>query len=112
MRVCQRGPGQRGEIMDRQHGRGSSGNRHQEGIKYRRTQTWGLAQHSELRGPLQIFGRVSEGRGEGVRNPAEEDRGRRGDTVEVAPRVTVESLTCFRAALIGPSQGLPKRCQL
>ena len=29
------------------------------------------------------------------------------DKVEVAPRVTVASLRRFRAALIGPTQGLP-----
>ena len=31
------------------------------------------------------------------------------DKVEVAPGVTVASLRRFRAALIGPTQGLPKR---
>ena len=31
------------------------------------------------------------------------------DKVEVAPGVTVVSLRRFRAALIGPTQGLPKR---
>ena len=30
------------------------------------------------------------------------------DKVEVAPEVTVASLRCFRAALIGPTQGLTK----
>ena len=30
------------------------------------------------------------------------------DKVEVAPGVTVASLRRFRAALIGPTQGLPK----
>ena len=34
------------------------------------------------------------------------------DKVEVAPRVTVVSLRCFRAGLIGPTQGLPKRRRL
>ena len=34
------------------------------------------------------------------------------DKVEVAPGVTVASLIRFRAALIGPIQGLPKRCRL
>ena len=34
------------------------------------------------------------------------------DKVEVAPRVTVASLRRFRAALIGPTQGLPKRHRL
>ena len=28
--------------------------------------------------------------------------------IEVAPGVTVASLRCFRAALIGPTQGLPE----
>ena len=31
------------------------------------------------------------------------------DKVEVAPGVTVANLRRFRAALIGPTQGLPKR---
>ena len=35
-----------------------------------------------------------------------------GDKVEVAPGVTVESLRRFRAALIGPTQGLLKRRRL
>ena len=34
------------------------------------------------------------------------------DKVEVAPGVTVASLRRFRAALIGPTQGLPKRRRL
>ena len=34
------------------------------------------------------------------------------DKVEVAPRVTVASLIRFRTALIGPTQGLPKRHRL
>ena len=34
------------------------------------------------------------------------------DEVEVAPGVTVASLRCFRTALIGPTQGLPKRRRL
>ena len=34
------------------------------------------------------------------------------DKVEVAPGVTVASLRRFRTALIGPTQGLPKRCRL
>ena len=34
------------------------------------------------------------------------------DKVEVAPGVTVASLRRFRTALIGPTQGLPKRRRL
>ena len=34
------------------------------------------------------------------------------DKVEVAPGVTVASLRRFRSALIGPTQGLPKRRRL
>ena len=34
------------------------------------------------------------------------------DKFEVAPGVTVASLSCFRAALIEPTQGLPKRRRL
>ena len=48
---------------------------------------------------------------------ASEHRQRKGeaeeaDKVEVAPGVTVASLRRFRAALIGPTQGLPKRRRL
>ena len=39
-------------------------------------------------------------------------RKREADKVEVAPGVTVVSLRRFRAALIGPTQGLPKRRRL
>ena len=35
-------------------------------------------------------------------------RGEEADKIEVAPGVTVASLRRFRAALIGPIQGLPK----
>ena len=34
------------------------------------------------------------------------------DKAEVAPGVTVASLRGFRAALVGPTQGLPKRRRL
>ena len=34
------------------------------------------------------------------------------DKVEVAPGVTIASLRRFRAALIGPTQGFPKRRRL
>ena len=34
------------------------------------------------------------------------------DKVKVAPGLTVASLRLFRAALIGPTQGLPKRRRL
>ena len=37
---------------------------------------------------------------------------READKVEVAPGVTVASLRRFRTALIGPTQGLPKRRRL
>ena len=47
---------------------------------------------------------------------SEHRQGKRGaeeaDKVEVAPGVTVASLRRFRAALIGPTQGLPKRRRL
>ena len=39
-------------------------------------------------------------------------KAKEADKVEVAPGVTVESLRRFRAALIGPTQGLPKRRRL
>ena len=34
------------------------------------------------------------------------------DKVQVAPGVTIASLRCFRAALIGPTRKLPKRLRL
>ena len=34
------------------------------------------------------------------------------EKVEVAPGVTVGGLRCFRAAFVGPIQGLPKRRRL
>ena len=34
------------------------------------------------------------------------------DKVQVAPGVTIASLRCFRAALIGPTRELPKRLRL
>ena len=44
---------------------------------------------------------MSEGRGKGVRTPAEEKRSaEEADKVEVAPGVTVASLRRFRAAVI------------
>ena len=43
---------------------------------------------------------------------AEEERSGRGYKIEVAPGVTVASLRRFRTALIGPTQGLPKRRRL
>ena len=39
-------------------------------------------------------------------------RKREPDKVEVAPGMAVASLRCFRAALIAPTQGLPKRRRL
>ena len=52
-------------------GRGSSSVRHHEGQEHRRTRSWGLVQHSMQRG-LNVNGRGGEGRGKGVRKPAEE----------------------------------------
>ena len=34
------------------------------------------------------------------------------DKVEISPGVTLASLRRFKAALIGPTQDLPKRCRL
>ena len=50
----------------------------------------------------------------GVRTAAEEDReeSEEGDKVEVAPGFTVASFRRFRAVVIGPTQGLPKRRRL
>ena len=56
---------------------------------------------------------MGEGRAKGVQKPAEEEReAEEVDKVEVAPGVTVASLGRFRAALIGPNQGLPRRRRL
>ena len=60
------------------------------------------------------------GKGKG-KHTTKRERGVRGgdkvedkveDRVEVVPGVTVESFRRFRAALIGPIQGLPKRRRL
>ena len=50
--------------------------------------------------------KVSETRQRNIREVEEAGK------VEVAPGVTVASLTRFRAALIGPTLGLPKRRRL
>ena len=42
----------------------------------------------------------------------EEEAEEADKVIEIAPGVTVASLRRFRAALIGPTQGLPKRRQL
>ena len=56
---------------------------------------------------------MGEGRGKGVPKPAEKKEAEEADKVEVAPGVTVASLMRrFRAALVGPTQGLPKRRRL
>ena len=52
--------------------------------------------------------RASENRQQRKREAEEADK----VEVEVAPEVTVVSLRRFRAALIGPTQGLPKRRRL
>ena len=44
-----------------------------------------------------------------VRNNKRKREAEEADKVEVAPGVTVVSLRRFRAALNGPTQGLPKR---
>ena len=41
-----------------------------------------------------------------------EEEAEEADKVQIAPGVTVASLRRFRAALIGPTQGLPKRRRL
>ena len=45
-------------------------------------------------------------------NRQREREAEKADKVEVAPRVAVGTLRCFRAAVIGPIQGLPKRRRL
>ena len=54
---------------------------------------------------------------EGVRKPAEEEEGKSEEAegtnkIGVAPGVTIASLRWFRAALIRPTQGLPKQRRL
>ena len=54
---------------------------------------------------------MGEGRGKGVRKPAEEEREREAEEagkVEAAPGVIVGSLRRFTAASIGTTQGLSK----
>ena len=45
--------------------------------------------------------------GKASENRQRKKEAQEADKVEVAPGVTVGSLRCFRAALIGPTQGLP-----
>ena len=66
-----------------------------------------------MRRGLQVYGRVGEERGKCVQKSTEKDReAEEADKVEIAPRVTIESLRSSRPALIGPTQGLPKRRRL
>ena len=58
-----------------------------------------------------VDGCVGGGGGKNVRKLAEDGK-RQANKVEVAPGVAVGSLRRFRAALIGPNQGLPKRPRL
>ena len=44
--------------------------------------------------------------------PQKKREAEKADKVEVAPGVTVASLRRFRTALIGPTQGFPKRRRL
>ena len=55
---------------------------------------------------------VGERRGKCVQKSADEENAGDPDNVEAAPPVgvTVWSLRCFRAALIGPTRDLSKRC--
>ena len=46
---------------------------------------------------------------ENASNQRQKREAEESDKVEAAPRVTVASSSCFRTALIGPTQGLPKR---
>ena len=46
------------------------------------------------------------------KQPQKKREAEEADKVEIASGVTVASLRCFRAALIGPTQGLPKRRRL
>ena len=55
---------------------------------------------------------MGEGRGKGVRAQQREREAEEADKVEVAPGVTVASLRRYRAALVGPTQGIPKRRRL
>ena len=102
-------------------GRGSSGVWHHGGLEHRRTTTTtttvdpGVLYSTLLceGGCRFMAGRVGEGRGKDVRKPTEEKRkAEQADKVEVAPGVTVQSSSPFRVALIGPTQGPPKRRRL
>ena len=49
---------------------------------------------------------------ENASNQRQKREAEEADKAEVAPGVTVASLRRFRTALIGPTQGLPKRRRL
>ena len=82
------------------------------GIELTSQRVRGLRGTSELPGrPVQI-GNVDE-LGYYASNQRQKKReAEEADKVEVAPGVTVASLRRFRTALIGPTQGLPKRRRL
>ena len=58
---------------------------------------------------IAAWGKDKEKASEHVQRKREAEE---ADKIEVAPRVAVESLRHFRAALVGPTQGLHKRRRL
>ena len=77
------------------------------------SQTLGLGtvQHSMLKGLLWVCGRMGKGKRRGKRRP-KIGKEREADKVNVVWWVTVASLRRFRAALIEPTEELPKRRRL
>ena len=97
--------GGEGKIRKGLRDRGLSAIWHHRGLEHRRTLPWGLVQHRFMASWAKEAEKASEHRQR--KREAEEV-----DNVEVAPGVTVAILRCFRATLIGPTQGLPKRRRL
>ena len=65
-----------------------------------------------MRRGLLIYGHVGEGRGKSVLNQQREREAGEADKAKAAPGMTVGSLRRFRAALVGPTQGILKRRRL
>ena len=62
-----------------------------------------------MRRGLEVYGREVRREEKASENRQREREAEGADKVEVASGVTVASLRHFRAALIGPTQGLPSR---
>ena len=103
------GPGEEGEIMDGLRGRGSSAIWHHGGLEHRRAWVW---YNTVCEGACRFMAAWAREKEKAAENRERKRKEEEADKVEVAPGMTVASLRRFRAALIGSTQGLPKRRRL